>query len=139
MKKTVPSLVVISAITLMLLGLQGCVVPYERDDRGDHRGDRRGFGHEGFARAPIRVYSGTYGGNCGAAYGNATGDLAAVCDGKAACEYTIDSRIIGDPAYGCRKDYVAEWQCGDNPVRGSVATGPEAGRGARIVLRCPIR
>ncbi len=139
MKGTVASWVAIPAILLMTLGLQGAVVAGEWDDRGEHRGDRRGFGHERFAREPIRVYAGTYGGNCGAPYGNATDDLAAACDGREVCEYTIDYRIIGDPAYGCRKDYVAEWQCGHNPERGSVAAGPEAGRGARILLRCPLR
>ena len=67
------------------------------------------------------------------------GDLAATCDGKAVCEYTIDTRTIGDPAFGCAKDYLAEWQCGNNPQKGSVAVGPEAGNGTAIVLRCPVR
>lgn len=91
------------------------------------------------ASSSIRVLAATYGRNCGAQYANATRDLATLCDGKAMCEYTIVTRTIGDPAYGCAKDYFAEWQCGNNPQRGSLSVGPEAGNGTTIVLTCPVR
>ena len=104
---------------------------YDRGDR-DRWGDER-------ASSSIRVVAATYGRNCGAQYGNVTGELAAFCDGKATCEYTIETRAIGDPAYGCAKDYSAEWQCGNNPQRGNLAVGPEAGNGTTIVLTCPVR
>ncbi len=136
MKKLFLSLAIVSATVLMTLSLQGCVVPYQE---GGDRGDHRGFGRGAWGPPAIRVVSATYGGNCGAPYGNATGHLAAVCEGKTTCDYIIDSRSIGDPAYGCPKDYVAEWQCGDNPEKLGTSVGPEAGYGKRIVLRCPVR
>jgi len=98
--------------------------------RGSDRDDRRG--------GQIKVIAATYGGNCGAPYGNATNHLAEICDGMATCHYVIDFRVIGDPAGNCRKDYSAEWECGRDPERGRVGAGPEA-TGTGIVLRCPVR
>jgi len=96
---------------------------------------RRGFGREGL----IDVIAATYGGNCGAAFGNATRDLAEVCNGRGICEYVIDYRVLGDPASGCAKDYVAEWRCGRDPKTQTVGVRPEAGGGTRITLKCPGR
>jgi len=87
----------------------------------------------------IKVLSGTYGGNCGVRLGNVTDRLIAACDGRTTCEYTVDVRTLGDPAPGCLKDYVAEWQCGNNPQRAGVTASPEAGVGKTIVLKCPIK
>ena len=95
-----------------------------RDDRRD--------GH-------IKVIAATYGRNCGAPYGNVTRHLAEICDGRATCEYVIDFTVIGDPAPGCAKDYLAEWQCGRDPERRTIGVRPEAGGGTRILLRCPAR
>ena len=97
--------------------------------RGSGRDDRRG----------IQVIAATYGRNCGTPHGNVTNHLAEICNGKGTCEYYIDFRVIGDPAGGCAKDYVAEWQCGRDPERGVMSVSPEAGLGKRIVLRCPVR
>ena len=94
--------------------------------------DDRGVGH-------IKVIAATYGGNCGAPYGNVTRHLAESCDGKAACEYVVDFRTLGDPAPGCAKDYFAEWQCGRDPERRTIGARHEAGGGTRILLRCPVR
>jgi hypothetical protein len=102
------------------------------------RGDRDRWDNER-ASSSIRVVAATYGKNCGAQYGNVTRDLAAVCDGKSTCEYTIDTRTMGDPAFGCPKDYFAEWQCENNPQKGNLSVLPEAGNGTAIVLRCPVR
>lgn len=135
MKRVVVSLTIVLATIFIILSLHGCVVPYPE---GGHRGgDLRGLGPVAHQR--IRVVSGTYGGNCGAGYGNVTGHLAAVCDGKQTCEYAIDYLAIGDPAQGCPKDYVAEWQCGNHPKRLVISVGPEAGNGTIIILRCPAR
>jgi hypothetical protein len=87
----------------------------------------------------IRVIAATYGGNCGAPYGNVTPHLAESCDGKTACEYVIDFRALGDPAPGCAKDYYAEWQCGRDPERRTIGARHEAGGGTRILLRCPVK
>jgi hypothetical protein len=101
--------------------------------------EKKPMGHEGWSPMAIRVVSGTYGGNCGAFYGNATEHVASICNGRPTCEYIVDFRNLGDPATGCSKDFVAEWRCGNSPERASVAASPEAGNGKRIVLRCPIR
>jgi hypothetical protein len=97
------------------------------------------FGPEERRGGRIRVIAATYGRNCGVPYGNVTNHLAEVCNGKTVCEYIIDFRVIGDPAAGCAKDYVAEWQCGHDPERGVINVPPEAGASTRIVLRCPVR
>jgi len=93
-----------------------------RDDRG-----------EGY----IKVIAATYGRNCGAHNGNVTRHLAENCDGRAMCEYVVDFKVLGDPAPGCSKDYVAEWQCGRDPERRTLSARPEAGGGTRLLLRGP--
>jgi hypothetical protein len=85
----------------------------------------------------IKVVAGTYGRNCGASHGNKTDHLARACDGKSHCEYTINYQVIGDPAVGCGKDYVAEWHCGDGSRVHRTSASPEAGFGKKIVLSCP--
>lgn len=107
------------------------------DRRGDARD--RGRGDDRFGRAGgngIRVVSGTYGGGtCRQPRGNRTAELAQACDGSNRCSYNIDARVIGDPAFGCAKDYVAEWTCGqDRSIRQS-RVSPEADRHS-VVLEC---
>ncbi len=97
------------------------------------------FGPEERRGGHIRVMAATYGKNCGVRYGNVTNHLAEVCNGRAVCEYIIDFRVIGDPAPGCAKDYVAEWECGHDPERGVINVPADAGFGTKIVLRCPVR
>ena len=110
---------------------------YYEERYREHEG-KRGFGRDDRRGGYIRVISATYGGNCGAPYGNVTNHLAEICDGMATCHYVIDFRVIGDPAGACRKDYLAEWECGRDPERGRVGAGPEA-TGTGIVLRCPVK
>jgi hypothetical protein len=86
--------------------------------------------------ALVEVVSATYGGNCAAPRGNETADLARACSGKPECQYRIDYTIIGDPAVGCGKDYVAEWRCSGSRVTRQTKAAPEAGYGAVITLRC---
>jgi hypothetical protein len=84
----------------------------------------------------ISVTSATYGGNCGAPAGNVTSQLAAACNGRTTCSYTIDYRVLGDPAPGCAKNYVAQWKCGTNPTVRSVTAPAEAGFGSVVTLTC---
>jgi len=49
---------------------------------------------------------------------------------ETSCTYT-------DPAFGCAKDYVAEWQCGSDPTVRQARAFPEAGFGKTIRLSCP--
>lgn len=90
----------------------------------------------------IRVVSGTYGGNCqGRLTGGAGGTpdktphLKAECEGKGVCEYSVVWQKIGDPASGCRKDYVAVWQC-PGGGGGTARAEPEAGNGSKVILSC---
>src|SRR4029079_406150 len=84
----------------------------------------------------IQVVAGSYGQNCRAARGNVTAHLQQLCEGHSSCTYRVDYKVIGDPAYGCQKDYVAEWRCGDDPVVRRATAAPEAGFGSTIELRC---
>ncbi len=118
---------VVLSVSLLVVSF-GCVTPGY-----DHPGEHETWGNH------IKVISATYGGNCGAPYGNVTSHLAGVCDRKESCEYVIDVRVLGDPAKGCPKEYVAEWQCGRDPQRSTVGVRAGAGLGEPIVLKCPIR
>ena len=90
----------------------------------------------GQAPPAIHVGAATYGGSCGVAYGNATQTLAASCNGKMRCDYTIDYRRIGDPAANCRKDFTAYWECGDGSALRFARVPPEAGFDKTITLDC---
>lgn len=85
----------------------------------------------------IRVVSATYGGNCGVAKGNATAHIAEQCNGKTKCQYTVDHKIIGDPAYGCAKTYTVRYRCGNNTKVFEQSLSEEAGWGDKsVVLKC---
>jgi hypothetical protein len=89
-------------------------------------------------KGTILVKAGLYGARCGARGANKTVHLAAVCGGKRRCLYKIDRKVLGDPAPGCPKDYLAEWTCrGSNKVQREVVL-PEAS-GKTVVLTCPSR
>jgi hypothetical protein len=79
----------------------------------------------------------TYGGNCGVLRGNVTQHIASVCDGRNSCTYTIDYTIIGDPKYGCAKDYSVQWTCEVGQKTYSAFASPEAGYRKTIQLTCP--
>lgn len=89
----------------------------------------------------IAVESGTYGVNCGAAYGNATMDLKAKCNGRQACDYVIDHTKLGDPVPLCEKHFRAVWYCGnqqkafDKTFNGP-GQGGETGLGTIARIEC---
>lgn len=85
---------------------------------------------------PIKILSGTYGGNCKQPAGNKTPHIAQACTGKASCDYVVDYQVIGDPAYGCAKDYVAEYTCGSDPTVRRASASPEAGFKTTVSLSC---
>ncbi len=93
-------------------------------------------GSGGSRAGTIRVVRATYGGNCGAPAGNVTEHIAAACNGRADCRYRIDYTVIGDPVYGCRKDYVVTYRCGNSAEEYSASAGPEAGYGKTVHLHC---
>jgi hypothetical protein len=85
---------------------------------------------------PIHVVAGSYGGNCHTPHGNVTAHLAEKCDGRTQCPYRIHTFLLGDPAHGCGKSYLAEWKCGDELWIRSDAAEPEAGHGSVVFLTC---
>ena len=68
------------------------------------------------AGSDISVTLGSYGHNC---VGDFPGDndpdktahLALTCNGGPNCAYFVDHTVIGDPFFGCYKEYRAEWNC----------------------------
>lgn len=78
----------------------------------------------------IKVQHAEYGQNC-AGKGkpdpnikgtDPTKHIAAACDGKGSCDYKVDHTVIGDPVFGCRKEYVVQYHCGTGqPKKASVA------------------
>ena len=82
----------------------------------------------------IRIESATYGANCGVAEGNVTAHIAEQCNGKSECRYTVDYKIIGDPARGCAKTYTVQYRCGNNPQVLEKSLPAEAGWGDKAVL-----
>jgi hypothetical protein len=89
----------------------------------------------GRTHQPIAVDAATYGASCGQAVGNVTKALKAACDGKTVCDYTVDYRVLGDPAVGCRKDFSVRWTCGSEGARAAGAAA-EAGYGSKVRLQC---
>jgi hypothetical protein len=84
----------------------------------------------------IEVVSASYGPNCGAPQGNVTGHLASSCNDTNRCSYTIDYKVIGDPARACQKSYEAQYRCRSSGQTKSVSAPPEAGLGSVVVLDC---
>ncbi|MDQ5986820.1 MAG: hypothetical protein CSYNP_02553 [Syntrophus sp. SKADARSKE-3] len=93
-------------------------------------------GNMASAQGAITVVAGTYGKNCGAPHGNKTEHLAGACNSRTQCEYVINYQVIGDPAVGCGKDYVAEWRCGGDTTIHQASAAPEAGFNKKILLTC---
>ena len=83
----------------------------------------------------IGVTGATYGGNCGAR-DNASYDLEVACDGAMTCSYTIDYRVLGDPAPGCAKDFRAVYVCPGSTMRHQVYVAPEAGFDKVLTMSC---
>jgi hypothetical protein len=51
------------------------------------------------------------------------------------CDYTVDYRVIGDPAPNCRKTYTASYWCGDGVLR--YVNLPAEATGSAAQLSCP--
>jgi hypothetical protein len=88
----------------------------------------------------IEVISATYGWNCRdfkpwggrsntVKINNARDHIAGLCNGKRNCDYTIYYKNIGDPAYGCEKDYEVDYKCAPNTEVFHIFVEKEAGWG----------
>jgi hypothetical protein len=84
----------------------------------------------------VRLVSATYGGNCGAPAGNVSAVVAAACNGKSTCPYVVDWTVIGDPAYGCGKDFVVQWRCAGSAKTATVRLPGEAGFKKTALISC---
>ena len=87
----------------------------------------------------IRVARAAYGNGFGSRYRAATAHLAALCTGSTACNYTIDSSIIGwpiaMPEAPASRDYVAQWRCRDGgPLYSAYVADPAHGK--TVTLDC---
>jgi hypothetical protein len=83
----------------------------------------------------IRIESGTYGANCGAAAGNITRDLATHCNDRATCRYIVDASLARGRRAACARDFVAEWSCDHREFHRAMLSG-EAANGSSLVLTC---
>jgi hypothetical protein len=83
----------------------------------------------------ITVTSATYGGNCGAPSGNATGYVAGQCNGELGCSVFVGNSVLGDPVFGCPKDFVVEYSCSGLGAR-SVSHGPVVNENYTVTLTC---
>jgi peptidoglycan/LPS O-acetylase OafA/YrhL len=80
--------------------------------------------------------SATYGSNCGARVGNATQSVAAACNSRSNCSYSVSVERLGDPAPDCGKDFVVLYSClSENVTRRQEVPG-EAGFGTIVDLSC---
>jgi len=84
----------------------------------------------------IAITSATYGGNCHAQFGNALYDFATACDGAMSCSYTVDYRVLGDPAPGCAKNFSGTYMCPGSSVRHAFYLAPEAGFDKVVNISC---
>ncbi len=87
------------------------------------------------AQTGITVTAATYGASCGQPTGNVTPALKSACDGRAVCDYSVVWQVLGDPAYGCKKDFSVQWTC-SNGGGGSASASAEAGYGSKVKLHC---
>jgi len=101
------------------------VAPFQADARPRHRPP---------PPPKIVAVTGTFGGNCRRPVGNDTLAISDACRGHDRCWYHIDSRHIGDPAFGCAKDYVARWKCSNGRMH--VARNPPEADGTSVYLAC---
>ena len=68
--------------------------------------------------------------------GNATEAVREACDGKTQCRFAVDARQLGDPAFGCDKDFSVAYRCWHDGSRLRVMLQPEAS-GRTLGLSCP--
>jgi hypothetical protein len=83
----------------------------------------------------VNIRSATYGGNCGAAQGNATQDLASTATARD-CTYKVEVNHLGDPAPKCGKDFVASYSCAPDTTILRKELPAEAGFGGIVNLTC---
>ena len=81
--------------------------------------------------AGVQVMSAVYGQNCGRSMDVAY-DVQNSCMGQQSCWYRVDANRIGDPAWGCRKDFRVTYMC-NGQVRSAYLMGEASGKTAALV------
>jgi hypothetical protein len=105
-------------VLLMLSVACGCVLP------------------NALARS-ISILSGTYGPECGAPDGNATRELAGICNGRESCDYVVDSQRVNQTADDCPKSLIVQWQC-DSSEDHLAMLSRNARSGDTLSLSCAV-
>jgi hypothetical protein len=68
--------------------------------------------------------------------GNATDAVRETCSGATHCRFRVDARQLGDPAFGCDKDFTVAYRCQHDSAPLRVTIQPEAS-GKTVDLSCP--
>jgi hypothetical protein len=100
------------------------------------------------SKGKIKIIEATYGWNCknfkpwegkpNTVSRNNDKKIRPECDGKSTCKYRIDYKLIGDPAYGCQKEYEVTYKCMPGGKTFTKKVEKEAGWGKKsVVLSCP--
>ncbi len=82
----------------------------------------------------MRIQSATYGSNCGVRADNATRSVRQECAGTLQCSYLVSVNKLGDPAYGCAKDFRVQYMCPSGRVKNAFVAAEANNRVAD--LRC---
>lgn len=96
----------------------------------------------------IHVLTATYGESCRkfephaprvnlVAEGNVTSAMALTCDGKPRCDFAVTTRVLGDPADGCAKNFSVRYSCWPDDTAKTVELDGEA-NGKTVTLSCPV-
>lgn len=58
---------------------------------------------------------------------------AGLCNGRSSCGGTVHTSILGDPYYGCPKDFIVVAKCDGNVIANLV---PKEAQGRQFYLAC---
>lgn len=83
---------------------------------------------------PIAIVNATYGGECGAALGNADYLLKTLCEGKDSCKLPRLGRELGADAPACARNLRVAYRCGSSP---QLQTALQADGQVSVALACP--
>ena len=74
--------------------------------------------------------------------GNVTVAVHAACQGLKTCAYTVETAILGDPAFGCWKSFEVTYQCAQNANATRtvlIPADPDGADNQSVILECPIK
>jgi hypothetical protein len=89
---------------------------------------------EAAGSSKISIASASYGENCRAPAGNATAEVRESCEGLTFC--AARPGAVGDPAYGCAKEFRVTFRCGDEPQARTAFLAAGAEVDSSVLLSC---